>query len=247
MWEVLFTTHTHTLTGRKVAVGVSGLTSVLSEISPTLHSKSRDQSGWHELAPPSEEEDKCTEQSLYQRLACLKICPPPPPIPVEIGVQTWFCYSWPAALLRSSPFGLAMRLLQSPAVTLQRREFTVFLLHFLKHKMYFSSALQEDKNNRDCDSIWSLLWNNERGGLVVSDNTNIVRSIKSNATCLVVQTCSSFFTPFSASAAIRIFSAETRWADFVLFFCYRLNPYYSQATTGISAQPHGGWKYVADK
>lgn len=91
------------------------------------------------------------------RLIKARSAPPPSSIPVEIGVQTWFCFSWPAALLRSSPFGLAMRLLQSPAVTLQRREFTVFLLCFLKHEMHFSSALQEEKNNRDCDFIWSLL------------------------------------------------------------------------------------------
>lgn len=144
-------------------------TSVLSaaEMCPTLclkkKKKKQDQSRWHKPAEPLEEQDKCKEQPLYQRLACFKILikarwAPPPPFPVEIGVQTWFCFSWPACLLRSSPFGLAMRLLQSPAVTLQLKEFTVFLLCFSNHEMHFSSALQEEKNNRDFDFIWSLLF-----------------------------------------------------------------------------------------
>lgn len=36
-------------------------------------SKTYDQSGWHNPAEASEEWDKCTESTLYQRLACFKI------------------------------------------------------------------------------------------------------------------------------------------------------------------------------
>lgn len=115
-------------------------------------SRAQDQSGWHKPAEPREEQDKCTAPTLYQRLACFKILikarrAPPPPFPVEIGVQTRFCFSWPAGLLWSSPFEFATRLLRRSAVTLQHKEATVFLQRFSNLRNVFQLSFVRGKRD----------------------------------------------------------------------------------------------------
>ena len=82
--------------------------------------------------------------------------PVTPSLPVEIGVQIGFCFSWPSALQRSSRLGRPWDP-ETVSVASRHKEFTVFLLCFLNHEMHLGSALWEEKNNRDCDFLWSEL------------------------------------------------------------------------------------------
>lgn len=96
------------------------------------------------------------------------------------------------------PSGLTMRLPQLPAVTPQHKGSTVFLLSFSKHELHFSSTLRGERNNKNCDFVWSDFEAGEQQKIWPCGVRKHQRSTQRHKSCQVVQTGLSFFPSFPA-------------------------------------------------